>query len=421
LTAKQKNEVEITAPVGSYEALSAAFRAGADSIYFGVGNLNMRSRSSANFDIEDLAKIAEKCRRLKIKSYLALNTMVYDGELREMREICDAAKASGISAVIASDIAVMEYALSINLPIHVSVQANVCNIESVKFYARYAEAIVLARELTLSQIRNIIEAVKNTPILGPNGKPLRIELFAHGALCVAVSGKCYMSLGMYNASANRGACLQNCRRAYRIIDEETGDELKIENRYVMSPKDICTINVLDQILDSGVSILKIEGRGRSADYVSTVVGVYREAVDSWRSGEFTESMIPAWLERLETVFNRGFWLGGYYLGEKLGEWCGAGGSLARKRKVHLGKVNKYFSNLQVAELLIEAGPLETGQEIMITGVTTGAVSFKVSEIRLEGNPVSKASQGDVISIPVPEKVRHNDKLYLVEERRGLNS
>jgi len=411
------NKIEIMAPAGAADSLSAAIRAGADSVYFGVGNLNMRSRASVNFELKDLPKIGRICRKAKVKSYLALNTVVYDSELQEIRKICDAAKNAGICAVIASDVAVINYASSIKLPVHISVQANVCNIEAVKFYAQFADVMVLARELTLPQISNIITAIRKHNITGPAGELVRVEIFAHGALCVSVSGKCYMSLAVYNKSANRGACFQNCRRKYRVVDDATGEEMVVDNQYVMSPKDICTIEFLDRILDSGVAILKLEGRGRSADYVYTVAKAYKEAAAAWVAGTYTPEKIDHWLAELETVFNRGFWKGGYYLGEKLGEWCGFGGNRAKLQKIHLGKVNKYFGRIGIAELSVDAGEVRPGDQLLITGNTTGAVKFLAEEIRVDEQPVEYAPKGSIISVPVPVKVRKNDVFYLLVERK----
>ena len=412
----KSNSVEIMAPVGSYEALSAAIRAGAGSVYFGVGKMNMRARSSANFELEDLRKIAEKCRRLGIKSYLALNTIIYDSEILQMRSVCDAAKEAGVSAVIASDIAVMEYARSIGLEVHLSVQANISNIEAVRFYSRYADVMVMARELSLPQIENIAKTIEDENITGPSGKLVRVEIFAHGALCVAVSGKCYMSLAMYNTSANRGACYQNCRRAYKVTDEQTGDELLIDNKYVMSPKDICTLRFIDRIIAAGVSILKIEGRGRAADYVYTVSKVYRDAVDSCLEGTFSSEKADAWMKKLDSVFNRGFWEGGHYLGEKLDAWSGVEGNKAPLKKIHIGHVTKYFPRIKVAELELKAASLAKGDELLITGKTTGALKFKVEEMRLDGKPVERAKKGDIVSVSVPEKLRAKDLVYLLVSR-----
>lgn len=411
------DRIEIMAPAGAFDSLSAALRAGADSIYFGVGRLNMRARATANFTIRDLPGVVRRCRTAGVRAYLTVNTIIYDEELPEMRQLCDAAKAAGVDAVIASDPAVIRYAHSIGLKVHLSVQAGVSNLESLRFYAAYADVAVLARELTLPQIKYIADAVRREHITGPSGELVRIEIFAHGALCVAVSGKCGMSLAVYGSSANRGACFQNCRRSYRVTDAESGDELVIDNQYVMSPKDLCTIAVLDRILESGVSILKLEGRGRSADYVSAVTSCYREAVEACGDGSFGQAKISGWLERLQDVFNRGFWHGGYYLGEKLGEWSAAGNSRSRMRKIHLGRVRHYFPKLRVAELSVEAVNLEKGREVMVTGPTTGAVRFSADEIRVDGNPVRVAEKPVLASVPVPVKVRPNDQVYLLEVRK----
>jgi putative protease len=410
------NKIEIMAPAGSFEALAAAIKAGADSVYFGAGLLNMRARSVVNFSLDDLARIARKCKKSGVKSYLTLNVVVFDSEMEQIKTVCDAAVKAGISAVIASDIAVIKYAHSIGLPVHISVQANICNLEAVKFFAQYADVMVLARELSLAQIKYIIDGIERENITGPSGGKVRVEIFAHGALCVSFSGKCYMSLGTHNASANRGVCVQNCRRKYRVTDEKTGEELVIDNHNIMSPKDLCTIRFLDQILNSGVAILKLEGRGRSADYVYTVTKCYREAAEAWQSNSYTGDKIKRWLEELDSVFNRGFWHGGYYLGEKLGEWCEDGGSRAKKMKVHLGRVSKYFSKIGVAELEIDAGDLNAGQQLLVTGKTTGAFSFAADEIRCDGKNIDFAPKGSIISVAVPGKVRMNDLVYLLVER-----
>ena len=411
------DRIEIMAPAGAFDSLSAALRAGADSIYFGVGRLNMRARATANFTVCDLPGIVRRCRAAGVRSYLTVNTIIYDDELADMRTLCDAAKTAGVDAVIASDMSVIRYARSIGLGVHLSVQAGVSNLEAVRFYAGYADVMVLARELTLAQIKHIADAVRRERITGPSGELVRLEIFVHGALCVAVSGKCGMSLAVYDSSANRGACFQNCRRSYRVIDEESGDELVIDNHYVMSPKDLCTIGVLDRILESGVSVLKLEGRGRSADYVAAVTSCYREAAEACREGTFTPEKIDGWLVRLQEVFNRGFWHGGYYLGEKLGEWSGAGNSQARLRKIHVGRVNHYFPRLQVAELSVEALDLEQGSELMVAGPTTGSVRFTADEIRVDGKSVPVARKPVLASVAVPVKVRRNDQIYLLEERR----
>ncbi len=411
------NNVEIMSPVGSYESLASAIKTGANSIYFGAGKLNMRSRSSANFQFDDIEKISKICSKNRIKSYIVLNTIIYDSELDEAKKICDTAKSANISAIIASDISVIQYASSINLEVHISVQANVSNIDAVKFFANFATVMVLARELTLPQIKNIIDTIKKENITGPNGELIKIELFVHGALCVAISGKCYMSLALYNASANRGGCYQTCRRGYKVSDLQTDDELNIENKYIMSPKDLCTISFLDSLLDAGVSILKLEGRGRSADYVYTVTETYKKAVDMWIDGSFTSEKAFKMVNDLESVFNRGFWHGGYYLGEKLGEWCGTDGNRAKYQKEFVGYISNYFSKIRVSEITMMAGKIEKEQTLVIIGPTTGTAKFKIDEIRLNLKPANSAEKGDLISIPTPERLRKNDKVYLLTERK----
>lgn len=403
------------APAGGEDSLSAAIRAGADSIYFGIENLNMRSRASANFAISDLAKVAEKCRRCEVRTYLAVNTLIYDKDISVMREICDKAKESGISAIIASDIAAISYAHSIGIPVHISVQANVSNIESVRFFAKFADVVVLARELTLEQIKKIIDGIEKEEIRGPSGELVQVEIFAHGALCVSVSGKCYMSLASYNTSGNRGECFQNCRRKYRVVDEESGEEMVLDNKYVMSPKDICTIRVLDKILDSGVAILKLEGRGRSADYVYTVTKAYREAIDAYLSGDFKSANFAKLEEELASVFNRGFWHGGYYLGEETGTWSGFSGNRATAKKVHIGHVTNYFAKIGVAEINLKGGGMKNGNRILFTGPTTGAYKMSVEGLRLNEKEVDSADKGDIISLKVETKVRRNDMVYLLEK------
>lgn len=412
----KKKYIELMAPAGDFNSLSAAINAGADSVYFGIGELNMRARASVNFTPRDLAKIVRRCRNAGVKSYLTLNVVIFNHEIGQIKKICGTAKKAGIDAVIAGDPAVIVYAHSIGLPVHISVQAGVANLEAVKFYAPYADVIVLARELALPQIAQITAGIKREKIVGPSGELIKIEIFAHGALCVSYSGKCYMSLGVYHTSANRGNCYQNCRRRYRVIDDENGNELVVDNQYVMSPKDICTIKFIDQILDSGVSVLKIEGMGRAAEYVDVVTRCYREAVDAWRRGEFNAALADGWLVRLEQVFNRGFWHGGYYLGEQLGEWCNSGGNQSRTMKTQLGRVNKYFSQIKVAELSVESEGLSVGQQIMIIGSTTGVVSAVVQSLRIGGVEVQFAPKGSVVSVPFPEKVRKNDALYLISVR-----
>ncbi len=413
MTNKTLVKAEIMAPAGSYEALRAAINAGAQSIYFGIEQLNMRARAADNFTTEDLKKIVAICQGEKVKTYLALNTIMYDHDITLMQKICKTAKEAGVNAVICSDVAALLYARSIGLEVHLSTQTNVTNIESVKFYAQFADVIVLARELTLQQIAVICTEIKKQNILGPKGKPMEIEIFVHGALCVAISGKCYMSLATYNSSANRGACLQNCRRSYRVIDEETGDELVVDNKYIMSPKDLCTIGFIDKILDTGVRVLKIEGRGRAPEYVATTVRVYKEAVDSYYDGTYTPEKIERWTKELETVFNRGFWHGGYYLGKQLGEWSATYGSKATTEKVYLGKVRNYYQKTKVGEFYLESGTLKVGEEIYVMGPTTGVVQTKVTSLLWNDKKVSAVMKGAVVTIPVEERIRENDQLYKI--------
>lgn len=412
--------LEIMAPAGSFESLAAALRSGADSVYFGVGELNMRARASANFTRDDLRKVARLCHAAGAKAYLTCNVIVYDEEMAEMRALCDEALKAGIDAVIASDIAVISYAHSIGLPVHISVQANVCNLAAVRFYAAFADVMVLARELKLSQIRHIIEGIEREDVRGPSGGLVRVEVFAHGALCIAVSGKCYMSLAGYNSSANRGACYQLCRRAYKVTDAETGFELEIDNKYVMSPRDICTIRVLDQLVDAGVSVFKLEGRGRSEDYVAAVTRVYKEAVQACREGAFTPERVEAWEAQLHGVFNRDFWHGGYYLGEAWGEWSGCSNSRATEQRVHAAKVTRFYAKNGVAELYLEALGLEEGQSILVCGPSTGALRVEVAEMRQDVDGVTQrvaaAPKGATVYVAVPERVRRNDRVYLVQPR-----
>lgn len=403
------------APAGSEAALAAAIRAGANSVYFGVGKLNMRARA-ANLTLDDLPKVARRCRATGVKSYLTLNTIVYDDEIDEMRALCDAAKAAGVSAVIATDIATIEYARSIGLEVHISVQANVTNFHAVEFYARYADTVVLARELSLEQISSIWKKVQAHNLRGPSGELVRLELFAHGALCVAVSGKCYMSLAQYDRSANRGACFQPCRRAYRITDEETGEELVIDNKFVMSPKDICTIQYLDQIIAAGITVLKIEGRGRSADYVATVTAVYREALDALAAGTYVAEKFEPWITELGKVFNRGFWHGGYYCGKKLGEWAGAADSQATERRDEIGVLSNFFSKSLVAEFTLKRFPLKNGDTVLLEGPTTGALRLTVDGLRVGGHPADSAQPNDEVTFALPHKARRQDKVFLISLR-----
>ena len=413
-----RKDYEIMAPVGSYESLMAAINAGADSIYFGIEGLNMRSKSANNFTTEDLYKIAAICREHDVKSYLTVNTIIYDEDLALMREIIDSAKAADVSAIIAADVAPMLYARSIGVEVHLSTQLNITNVEALRFYAQFADVVVLARELNMDQVAAIHKAIIEEPIVGPAGEPIRIEMFAHGALCMAVSGKCYLSLHEQGKSANRGSCSQICRRSYEVKDKETGIELEIDNQYIMSPKDLKTIHFLNKMLDAGVRVLKIEGRARGPEYVDTVVRAYREAVDTYCTGNFTTDNVEKWDNHLGQVFNRGFW-DGYYLGQRLGEWTSSYGSSATKQKVYVAKTTKYFGKVGVGEFAVESGELKVGDEIIITGPTTGLVRFVVEEIRVDMEPVEKAVKGQLCSIAVPEKVRPGDRLYLFTDRKVM--
>lgn len=406
------NPYEIMAPVGSREALAAALKAGADSIYFGIEALNMRAHSASRFSVDDLHDIARQCNERGVKSYLTVNTIIYDEDVDLMHRICDAAHAAGISAVIACDVAVMTYCNRIGQEVHLSTQLNISNAEALKFYARFADVAVLARELNLEQVTKIHEAIEREHICGPGGEPIRIEMFCHGALCMAVSGKCYLSLDNLGRSANRGECMQVCRRSYTVRDRETGVELDVDNKYIMSPKDLKTIGFIDKMMQAGVRVFKIEGRARSAEYVYTVVSCYKEAVAAVQEGTFTPEKVEAWNARLATVFNRGFW-DGYYLGRKLGEWSAVYGSSATEKKTYVGKGMKYFSKLGVGEFYIEAGEFAPGDRLLIIGPTTGALYVEATDIHGDHGPVEKAVKGMRVSIPVPEKVRPSDKLYKV--------
>ena len=407
-----KHDIEIMSPVGSYEALMAAIQGGADAVYFGVGQLNMRAKSSNNFSIDDLIKITDICKENNVKTYLTVNTIIFNHEIEVMKEIVNAAKKYGVTAIIASDMSVIGYASSIGMEIHISTQCNITNIEAVKFYAKFADVMVTARELSLKQVADITQTIEKEQIKGPNGELIKIEVFAHGALCMAVSGKCYLSLDNLNASANRGACLQVCRRPYHVTDKDGGVELEVDNEYIMSPKDLKTIGFLDKILKAGVKVLKIEGRGRSPEYVKTVTQCYREAADAVFDGTYNEENIERWTEKLTTVYNRGFW-DGYYLGREMGEWAKSHGSQATKKKIYIGKITNYFANLKVAEVKIETHSLQLNDEIHIIGPTTGVYEDVVSEIRVELKPVNEAVKGISCSIPVNEIVRRQDKLYKI--------
>jgi U32 family peptidase len=407
-------DIEIMAPAGSWESLHAALQAGANSVYFGIENLNMRSHSSNNFTINDLREIVRLCHEHKVKSYLTINTIIYDEDIALMHQIIDTAHEVGISAIIAADVAVMTYARSKGVEIHLSTQLNISNADALAFYAQFADVVVLARELNMEQVATIFRTIQEKCICGPNGELIRIEMFCHGALCMAVSGKCYISLHEMNKSANRGSCMQTCRRSYAVKDNELGIEMEVDNQYIMSPKDLKTIHFLNKMLDAGVRVCKIEGRARSAEYVKTAVSCYKEAIQAYIENDFTEERIADWDRRLSKVFNRGFW-NGYYLGQRLGEWSANYGSQATHRKVYVGKVTNYFKNIGVAEILVEAQPLDAGNEILITGETTGAYEDIAHEIRVNLTPVEKAIKGDLLSIKTTAVVRRNDKVFKIVE------
>ncbi|HKK42881.1 MAG TPA: peptidase U32 family protein [Bacteroidales bacterium] len=406
----KRNDIEIMAPAGSYESLMAAIQGGADSIYFGVEQLNMRAASSNNFTIDDLRNIVGICREHGLKSYLTVNVVVYDHEIEQMHSIVDAAVESGVTAVIASDLSVIKYAFSKGIEVHLSTQLNITNIEALKFYSQWADVVVLARELNLDQVKYIYDTVRKEDIRGPGGELIKIEMFVHGALCMAISGKCYLSLHEHNKSANRGECYQTCRKSYIVTGKESGYELEIDNEYIMSPKDLCTIGFLDKLADAGVRVFKIEGRARSPEYVKTVSECYNEAATAVAEGTFSRDKADAWTQRLATVFNRGFW-DGYYLGQKLGEWNTTYGSNATKRKLYLGKITNYFRKLNVAEIKLENGDLTNGDSILITGPTTGVVEYTVGEIRVDLKQAETALKGEFCSIPAPDFLRRSDKVY----------
>lgn len=410
-----RKDFEIMAPVGSWESLASALNAGADAVYFGIEGLNMRSRSSANFTADDMAEIARLCSERGVKTYLTVNTVIYDGDMELMRRIIDRAKESGITAIIAADMAAILYARSIGVEVHISTQVNVTNIETVKFYAQYADVMVLAREVNLEQVKAITDAIAAEDIRGPHGELIRIEMFCHGALCMAVSGKCYMSLHEMNSSANRGACNQICRRSYTVRDRETGAELDIENQYIMSPKDLKSLDFLDHMVEAGVRVFKIEGRARGPEYVRETVQCYSEALQAICDGTWNEERLAEWNARLSKVFNRGFW-DGYYLGQRLGEWSSKYGSSSTRVKEYVAKATRYFSRLGVAEFKMESGEIHTGDELVITGPTTGAVIFTAGELRLDSGPVEVVRKGQVFSVAVPEKVRLSDRLYLWKKK-----
>lgn len=406
-----RKDFEIMAPVGSYESLNAAISAGADAVYFGIEGLNMRARSSVNFTINDLHAIAAQCNEAGVKTYLTVNTIIYDNDVELMQRVVDAAKQAGITAIIASDIAVILYARSIGVEVHISTQVNISNTEALRFYSQWADVVVLARELSMDQVGEISKAIERDNITGPHGQKVRIEMFCHGALCMAVSGKCYLSLHELNSSANRGACTQICRRSYTVRDRETDEELAVDNKYIMSPKDLKTIHFLNKMVDAGVRVFKIEGRARGPEYVYTAVKCYSEALEAICNGTYSEQLIEQWNERLGKIFNRGFW-NGYYLGQRLGEWSHKYGSSATRTKIYLAKGVRYFSNIGVGEFMMESGELNVGDEIVITGPTTGVIITTVEEIRVNLKSVPKAVKGDAFSIKLSQKIRPSDKLYL---------
>lgn len=407
-----KKQPELLAPAGSFESLQAAINAGADSIYFGVEQLNMRTRSAGAFSIGDIKAISVACKANNIRAYITLNTVMYEHDMQLLKSILREVKDQGIDAVIASDFAVIEYCNQSNIPLHISTQANVSNIEAVQFFSRFADVIVLARELTLKQVEYICREIKRKEIKGPSGKLVKIELFVHGALCMAISGKCYLSLHSQNASANRGACVQNCRRSYTVTDTESGEELLVDNEYIMSPKDLCTIDILDQVIASGVDVLKIEGRTKGADYVQVVTRCYREAIQAIEEGTFTSEKIDAWKTEMSKVYNRGFWEG-YYLGRTLGEWTPRPGSAATEKKVYIGKGTKYYPRIGVGEFVIETGNLKAGDTLMITGPKCGMVKEQVNELVVNGKRKQEAKKGDLVTFPFATKVTQHDKLYKV--------
>ncbi len=406
--------IELMAPAGNFESLQAALDNGCDSVYFGVEQLNMRARATVNFTIDDLPEIARRCEAKKVRTYLTLNTIIYDHDLSVVKTLLTKAKEAGITAVIASDQAVIMTAKTMGIEVHISTQLNVTNIETVKFYSLFADTIVLSRELSLRQVKKITDDIEKEQIKGPSGNLVEIEIFGHGALCMAVSGKCYLSLHSHNSSANRGACKQNCRKKYTVIDQESGFEIEIDNEYMMSPKDLCTLDFLDQVIDSGIKVLKIEGRGRAADYVATVVKTYREAIDAYYEGTFTKEKISRWMEDLSTVYNRGFW-SGYYLGQKLGEWSDNPGSNATQKKVYVGKGVHFFQKAGVGEFKIEAYNIRQGDKILITGPSTGAQEMVIEEMFVNEKKAEKATKGDSCTFKLPFRVRLSDKLYKIVE------
>ncbi|MBI6119076.1 U32 family peptidase [Salegentibacter maritimus] len=409
-----KTKMELMAPAGNFESLQAALDNGADSVYFGIDQLNMRARASVNFTMEDLPEITKRCSAKNVRTYLTLNTIIYDHDLSLIKSLLRQAKDAGVTAVIASDQAVIASAREQGIAVHISTQLNITNIETVKFYSLFAETMVLSRELSLRQVKRITEQIQKEQIKGPSGELVKIEVFGHGALCMAVSGKCYLSLHSHNSSANRGACKQNCRKKYTVIDQETGFEIEVDNEYMMSPKDLCTLDFLDQVMGAGINILKIEGRGRAPEYVATVIRVYREALDALYEDTFTSEKVEIWMKQLTTVYNRGFW-SGYYLGQKLGEWNNTSGSQATQKKIYVGKGVHYFPKAEVAEFKIEAYDIKKGDKLLITGPSTGAKEIDLKELFVDETSVEKAIKGDSCTIKLPFRVRLSDKLYKIVE------
>lgn len=412
LTMERQGKIELMAPAGNFESLQAAIDNGADSVYFGIDQLNMRARASMNFTLNDLEEIANRCHPKGIRTYLTLNTIIYDHDLSLIKTLIDTAIKHQLTAVIAMDQAVISYARQKGLEVHISTQINITNIETARFYSMFADTMVLSRELSLIQVKKITEQVKKEEIKGPSGDLIEIEIFGHGALCMAVSGKCYLSLHSHNSSANRGACKQNCRKKYTVIDQETGFEIELDNEYMMSPEDLCTIDFLDQIADAGVSVLKIEGRGRAPEYVAKTIQCYREAIDSLADGTYNKAKVATWMTELKKVYNRGFW-GGYYLGQKLGEWSDSNGSKATQKKVYIGKGRHYYPKPAIGEFLIEAYDLSIGDKILVTGPTTGAQECEVTHLIVENSDNKTAKKGDIVTIPLKFKVRPSDKLYKI--------
>jgi len=409
-------KIELMAPAGNFESLQAALDNGADSVYFGVEQLNMRARASINFTLDDLPEISKRCKLKNVRTYLTLNTIIYDHDLSIVKTLINKSKEADITAVIAMDQAVIASAREVGMEIHISTQINITNIETVKFYAMFADTMVLSRELSLRQVKMITDQIEKQQIKGPSGKLVEIEIFGHGALCMAVSGKCYMSLHSHNSSANRGACKQNCRKKYTVIDQETGFEMELDNEYIMSPKDLCTIDFLDQVSDAGIKVLKIEGRGRAPEYVAKVIKCYREAIDSVANGTYNKAEVISWMQELEKVYNRGFW-DGYYLGQKLGEWSKGSGSHATQKKVYLGKGMHFFPKAQIGEFKIEAYDISIGDTILITGPTTGAKEMQVKEMLVNDEKHTKGIKGDSVTIPLEFRIRPSDKLYKIVENK----